>query len=107
MNYRFCYKGFQILFVTMFNVNWTINSTSAEIIGAVETLKSSWQAYLGGMLYMLGFSASMNHLIYLGLQRLYAIRWPINYKHQSSNSLYFGLGMTWFFSLLVPVVPSE
>ena len=62
-------------------------------------LRSTAGVLIGTIFFCLGYTSSVNHLLFMGLQRLYAIWRPIGYKNQSKRKLQMGLGIVWFISL--------
>uniref|UniRef100_H2XYH7 G-protein coupled receptors family 1 profile domain-containing protein n=3 Tax=Ciona intestinalis TaxID=7719 RepID=H2XYH7_CIOIN len=87
--------GIQIFGVVLYNVSWTINSTSQELDMKQLLYQDSPQAIIGGMFYIMSFTSSLFHLLYFSGQRLFAVTYPINYKIQSNAHVAFGLVLTW------------
>uniref|UniRef100_H2Z054 G-protein coupled receptors family 1 profile domain-containing protein n=1 Tax=Ciona savignyi TaxID=51511 RepID=H2Z054_CIOSA len=98
--------GIQIFCVALYNVSWTLNSTSQEIDARQLSYRDSPEAIAGGIFYMFGITSSLYHLLYLSGQRLFAVTYPINYKTQSNATLMLGLALSWIFAALSATVPA-
>nr|XP_002125310.1 relaxin receptor 2 isoform X1 [Ciona intestinalis] len=98
--------GIQIFGVVLYNVSWTINSTSQELDMKQLLYQDSPQAIIGGMFYIMSFTSSLFHLLYFSGQRLFAVTYPINYKIQSNAHVAFGLVLTWILGVISATVPA-
>ncbi|CAK8694174.1 unnamed protein product [Clavelina lepadiformis] len=90
----------QPLVVVPYNFSWSMNMMPEELDKMRLALRGSPQAYVGGISYLLGITASMNHLAYMAIERFYAVAKPFNYRWQSKKSVYVGLAMTWILSAI-------
>ncbi|XP_076803141.1 uncharacterized protein LOC143447091 [Clavelina lepadiformis] len=98
--------GIQILVVIVYNFSWSMKLTAKELNMEQLALRGTVRAYAGGILYFFGFTASLYHLIFIGLQRLYAIAKPINYKWQTDKPVFIGLAIVWCLSLMTSTIPA-
>jgi len=90
-------SGIQPLGIALYNLIWSLQSTAAELNEIQFSLQNSIQATIFGTLYMFGFSSSLNHLVFLGQQRLFAIHRPLKYKMQDMRTVHAGIGCVCFF----------
>ncbi|XP_076816606.1 CUB and sushi domain-containing protein 3-like [Clavelina lepadiformis] len=94
----------QILVVMVYNFNWSMNLTPIELDAKQYALRGSAQAYAGGILLVFGVTSSLYHLLYMGVERVYAIAMPLQYKYQSKTSLYLGLLLVWVLSIVTATI---
>ncbi|XP_078483912.1 uncharacterized protein LOC113474175 [Ciona intestinalis] len=100
------FTGIQIFCVVLYNMSWTINSTSQELDMKQLLYQDSPQAIIGGMFYIMSIASSLFHLVYFSGQRLFAVTYPINYKIQSNAHVAFGLVITWILAVIFATVPA-
>ena len=81
--------------------------SSLELDAYQEESKGTAKANVGGIFYLVGFTSSMYHLVYLTLQRLYAIAFPFRYKFTTNNSTYTGLAVVWILAILSATFPGK
>lgn len=72
---------------------WKLSSSSC---------KSHWRNYV--VLDVLFESASINFLVLISLERLFAIVWPFCLKATSTRNYIYSIGTAWFISALVPAL---
>lgn len=68
-------------------------------------LRGSTPATVGGFFFLLSFTSSLYHLIYLGGQRLVAMRWPFLYRKQKPGHVFAALGVVWALAAISATVP--
>ncbi|CAK8676838.1 unnamed protein product [Clavelina lepadiformis] len=98
--------GVLILVITTHNFDWTIRSTATELNIKQIKLQGTAVASFGGWFYLFMFTSSLYHLLFIGLQRLYAIARPILYKLQGKRTVLYGLGIVWVFAALTASIPA-
>ena len=81
-------------------------SNIESVAGEILKLRSSncitsWRNYV--VLDMFFESASLNFLVLISLERLYAIAWPLRLRTTSTRKYIYSAGVVWFLSGLVPV----
>lgn len=101
------FTGFEIYFVAMYNFSWTMNGTASDLDYHQLALRGSPQAYVGGIFFFFSFTSSLYHLVFLGQQRLHAIKWPFQYKAQRKRVIYIGICVIWLLSFIAAVSPSK
>ena len=60
-----------------------------------------------GVLNILAFVSSLYHLLLLGLQRIYAVTYPLDYRNRTMKPVYASIGVAWLIALAVAFVPSK
>nr|CAB3265838.1 relaxin receptor 2 [Phallusia mammillata] len=98
--------GVQLLVVSIYNFSWSMNVSSMELDQRQLLLTGTPEATVGGILLLLTFTSSLYHLVYMGGQRLYSMRWPVSYRFQSSLHIYVGLAVVWLLALTSSTVPA-
>jgi len=106
MNALFRFAGLQLLIVIPFNFAWTINTTPIALYKDVAYLRRSPSTVVGGIFFLLGFTASLYHLLFLILLNFYALWWKTSLVHPKQRKAAFGLAVVWIAGLLSAVVPS-
>ena len=101
------FSGFQIFFVTFPNLVWTGKSTIKAILDQEPLFENSAQSIVGGLIYIVGYVASLYNLLILGAARLYAIRCPQKYRQLSHRKVLLGIGGAWILSLVVSSIPGS
>ena len=76
-----------------------------EITEEVISLRNTPQSIAGSFFYLLGYTASVYHLLLMGIMRLYAIRWPYRYNQLSTRSIYVGVGIAWSLAIVMATIP--
>jgi len=80
-----------------------IESVVGEIIKARSSIcKVSWRDYV--VLDIVFECASINFLVLISLERLYAVVWPFRLRTTSTRKYIYSIGVVWFLSGLLPVV---
>ena len=73
--------------------------TVKELDSAQLATRNSVEAFLGSFLYLLGYASLICDLLFIGMQRIYAIRKPLLYRQQTKATVYCWLLFVWIFSL--------
>ena len=80
-----------------------IESVVGEIMKARSSIcKVSWRDYV--VLDIVFECASINFLVLISLERLYAVVWPFRLRTTSTRKYIYSIGVVWFLSGLLPVV---
>ena len=56
---------------------------------------------------MVALAASIYHLLLLGAQRVFAVKWPLKYRNSSMKPVYGSIAMVWIISFLVTSSPGK
>ena len=97
-----------MLVVVLLNLSETVDYTAHELDLAEAESEGSPSAIIGGIFYLLGFSSSLYHLVFLSAHRVYAIALPIHYHLKRSNrSVYIGLAVVWLMAIVVSTFPRK
>nr|CAB3266776.1 trace amine-associated receptor 9-like [Phallusia mammillata] len=83
-----------------------MNVSSTELDQRQLSLRGSAQATVGGIFLLLTFTCSLYHLVFMGAQRLYAIKWPLSYRMQSDFHVNVGLAVVWALAVVSSTVPA-
>ena len=90
-----------------YNFRSNIELTIEEIVTTEIQKRGTSVANFGAMLYLFGFTSSMYHLLFIGIQRFYAIWKPFEYRMQSDSAVFCGLALVWVLAIVSATVPSE
>ena len=71
------------------------------------TLRNSPASIAGGFFYLLSRTASLYHLLLLGVMRLYAITRPHQYRQLQSWIPKVEIGAVWIIAALIASVPGS
>ena len=83
-----------------YNFSWVINFTFKEIAAEIPLNRPGTAlANFVAVSYMFGYTSSLYHLIYMGIQRLYAVWKPIDYSLQSHKTVYISLACVWIVAI--------
>ena len=88
-------------FTLIYNYSWSINLTIREQVVIHDSLFGSVQATLGAIYYLLLFTSTVYHLLFMSFLRLYAISSPIKYRTLSDVNVVKGLGVVWIIAIVV------
>ena len=102
----FC-SGIQLMVVVIYNYQWVTSSTGHEVVTKITTSQRAASSIIPAILNLFTFTSSLYHLLYMGIQRLHAVAWPINYKFQSKASVYQSLAAVWILAALSASLPGE
>ena len=97
--------GVQLLIFVPYNFSWTINLTMEELLSEVLKIRGTTWASFCMTFIIFGYTNSIYHLMYIGMERLYAIIKPLSYKMQTKGTVILGLGLIWILSLISSTVP--
>ncbi|CAK8694142.1 unnamed protein product [Clavelina lepadiformis] len=92
--------AFQFLVVIPNNIVWSMKLTPAELIKRWLVLKRSPEAHAGGMFLMFGVTSSIFHLLFVAMERFYALIKSANYVSVQQKSMIIGLSVVWSASIL-------
>ena len=101
------FSGIQLLVIVVYNYNWSMRLTVKELDSAQLATRNSVEAFFGSFLYLLGYTSSIYHLLFIGMQRIYAIRKPLLYRQQTKATVYYWLLLVWMFSLTTASITGE
>jgi len=93
--------------VVSYNFEWVTKSTGEEVMMKITTSQGAASSVIPAIFNLFTFTSSLYHLLYMGMQRLHAVAWPINYKFQSKASLYQGLAVVWILAAVSASLPGE
>jgi len=65
------------------------------------------EAFVGGVLYLFGFTASVYHLSVMAGLRLFAVLMPLQYKFMRNRTIAYILGCIWFLSIIAATSPGN
>ena len=85
--------------IVVYNYNWSMRLTVKQLDSAQLASRNSVEAFFGSFLYLLSYTSSIYHLLFIGIQRIYAIRKPLLYRQQTKATVYCWLLFVWIFSL--------
>ena len=97
--------GVQLLIFVPYNFSWTINLTMEELFSEVLKMRgTTWPSFCMTFI-IFGYTSSIYHLMYIGMERLYAIMKPLSYRMQTKRAVILGLSLIWILSLISSTVP--
>ena len=60
-----------------------------------------------GVITLVAFTASIYHLLLLGAQRIYAVKWPLQFRTSSMKPVYGMIAMVWIIALVIASTPGK
>ncbi|CAK8694723.1 unnamed protein product [Clavelina lepadiformis] len=101
--------GVAIWLINIPHVIWSLGQTPLTIGLYVNQSANSALAIASATWFTFLFSSSVYHLLYMSIQRMIAVRWPIYYRNLSFKKVYLHLLLVWCFSLLAstPILPGN
>jgi len=99
--------GIHILTVVVYNFSWSVYATPEEL--NEYELESRFIAgpYLVGVLYLLGFTASIYNLCFMTGLRLLGVAFPLKYKLLDTKKVVIGLIIVWIISVAAATAPGN
>lgn len=87
--------------------NWTIHSTFNELRDEVFRLRGSLMADFSMTFIIFTYSSSLHHLMFIGIERIYAIIQPFKYRMQTKSTIMVSLLVVWLSSLITSTIPRK
>ena len=93
------------MIVVSYNFQWATTSTGKEMMMTISASHDSASSIIPALFNLFTFTSSLYHLLYMGMQRLHAVAWPISYKFQTKASVYQGLAAIWILAAVASSLP--
>ena len=98
--FLFTFLGIQLLAFIPYNFSWTMNLTFEELTIQTYNFRGTALPNFGVIFITFGYTSSVYHLMYIGMQRMYAITKPISYRLQDKLKVIAALLIVWILSLI-------
>ena len=96
--------GIQIFTSYIPNISRAFHSTIFE--DRLHRRSHSVSAFCG-FLNTLAFVSSLYHLLLLGMQRIYAVKCPLKFRHRNMKPVYAWISVVWLIAILIALAPSK
>ena len=100
-------SGVHLLVLIPYNFSWTIDLSFSELTQEKLRIRGSATASFIVAFIFFGYTSSIYHLMFMGIERFYAIVKPMSYRMQQKQSVIVGLFVVWIFSIASCSVPRK
>ena len=88
-------------FILIYNYSRSIQLTLNGVVEEHFRLYGSVEATLGAIFFLLQFTSTVYHLLFISVLRLYAIIKPLKYRNLRKSSIFIGLVIVWVIAIVV------
>ena len=93
--------------VVAYNFSWSLKATPEELSEYEMESRTMPGPFLGGVLYLFGFTASIYHLCYMTGLRFFGVACPLKYKFLDTKKVVISLIVVWIVSAAAATSPGN
>ena len=97
--------GIHLLCVVVYNFSWTIEATPRQLNQYEVASRKSWWSLCAGVLFLLSFTSSIYHLLFMSLLRLFAVTCALKYAVLKGKDTMKCLVVIWLAAATAATVP--